>query len=304
MIGAEPVTVLVCTRDRPAALRKAVKEILDSNYKDFDFHVIDQSSDDSSEKVIAEFRGDSRLRYTRTDTRGLSRARNLGVSLAKPGIIAMTDDDCRVARDWLREMVAAFSVSDRIAVVFGNVVPAAHDQSRGFILGYLRTSPFLASGITDKARVEGMGACMGIRSEAWTALSGFDQMLGAGSPFPSSDETDFVIRALLTGYQAYETPAPKVVHEGFRSREDADRLIHGYLKGIGAMLAKHVKCGTLPVFHVYRALALRWMFGHPVVEYGFRPARWVRLSGFLEGSLEAAKTEVDNKTRLFVASES
>jgi GT2 family glycosyltransferase len=128
-------------------------------------------------------------------------------------------------------------------------------------------------------------------------------MLGAGSPFPSSDETDFVIRALLAGYQAYETPAPRVVHEGFRSREDADHLIHGYLKGIGAMLAKHVKCGTLPVFHVYRALALRWMFGHPVVEYGFRPARWVRLSGFLEGSFEAARAEVDSKTGLFVPSE-
>ncbi len=303
MIGTEPVSVLVCTRDRPASLREAVREILDSDYKEFELHVIDQSSDDSTEKAIAELRCDSRLRYTRTDTRGLSRARNLGASLARPGIIAMTDDDCRVSRDWLREMVAAFSMSDRIAVVFGNVVPAAHDQSRGFILGYLRKSPFLASGITDKARVEGMGACMGIRSDVWSALSGFDQMLGAGSQFPSSDETDFVIRALLAGYRAYETPGPKVVHEGFRPRQDADRLIHGYLKGIGAMLAKHVKCGTLPVFHVYRALALRWMFGHPVVEYGFRPARWVRLSGFLEGSLEAAKIDVDRKTGLFVAPE-
>jgi GT2 family glycosyltransferase len=213
----------------------------------------------------------------------------------------MTDDDCRVAPDWLRQLVSAFSVSDRIAVVFGNVLPAAHDQSRGFILGYLRTAPFLASGITEKSRVEGMGACMGIRSEAWKALSGFDPMLGAGSQFPSSDETDFVIRALLAGYQAYETPAPQVVHHGFRPREHADRLIHGYLKGIGAMLAKHVKCGTLPVFHVYRALAVRWMFGHPVVEYGFRPSRWVRLTGFVEGSLEAARTRVDRKRGLFVA---
>src|SRR5438045_8207868 len=143
MIGAEPVSVLVCTRERPSSLREADKEILDSDYKEFELYVIDQSSDDGSENAIAEFTCDSRLHYTRTDTRGLSRARNLGLSLAKPGIIAMTDDDCRVARDWLHEMVAAFSVSDRIAVVFGNVVPAARDQSRGFILGYLRPSSFL-----------------------------------------------------------------------------------------------------------------------------------------------------------------
>jgi GT2 family glycosyltransferase len=216
----------------------------------------------------------------------------------------MTDDDCRVLPDWLGNMVSAFSAGNRVAVVFGNVIPAAHDPSSGFILGYLRETPFLASGILDKSRVEGMGACMAIRSDAWKALSGFDSLLGAGSQFPSADETDFVIRALLAGYQAYETPTARVVHEGFRPRKDADRLIHGYLKGIGAMLAKHLKCGSLPIFHVYRALALRWMFAEPVVQYGFHPSRWVRLSGFLEGSMQAAATPVDRKTALFVASQS
>lgn len=301
MTGAEPVSVLVCTRDRAESLRKTIRAILESDFREFELHVIDQSSDDRSAEVIKEFRYDTRLCYTRTDTRGLSRARNLGLSLARPGIVAMTDDDCRVSPDWLTHMVSAFAVSERIAVVFGNVVPGKHDQSRGFIIGYLRTVPFLASGISDKSRVEGMGGCMGIRSEVWKALSGFDPMLGAGSRFPSADETDFVIRALIAGYQVYETPRPCVLHEGFRSREESDRLIHGYLKGIGAMLAKHVKCGSLPVFHVYRALALRWMFSHPVVEYGFRPSRWVRLSGFIEGSLEAAKMPVDRKKGLFVA---
>jgi hypothetical protein len=142
---------------------------------------------------------------------------------------------------------------------------------------------------------------MGIRSDAWSTLSGFDPMLGAGSRFPSCDESDFVIRALLAGYQAYETPTVEVTHYGFRPLPHADVLIHGYLQGIGAMLTKHLKCGTWPILHVYGALALRWMFGQPVVDYGFRPSRWVRLRGFLDGSVQAARTDVDRKTLLFAA---
>jgi GT2 family glycosyltransferase len=302
MTASEAVSVLVCTRDRPASLRDTVRGILENDYHDFELYVIDQSDGRESEEAMREWQTDPRLHYTHSESRGLARARNIGVGLARPGIIAMTDDDCTVPQDWVRQMVAAFSVGDRVAIVFGNVVPADHDASDGFILGYRRTSPFLASGIGDKPHIEGMGACMGIRSHAWLALSGFDPQLGAGSRFPSCDEADFVIRALFAGYQAYETPEVGVMHHGFRPRRHADALIHGYLKGIGAMLTKHLKCRAWPILRVYGALALRWMFGQPVVAYGFRPSRWVRLRGFLEGSMQAARIPVDRKTRLFAAS--
>jgi GT2 family glycosyltransferase len=302
MMATESVAVVVCTKDRPSSLKETVRGILESDFPDFELHVIDQSEDDLSETALSEWRGDPRLRYTRTGSRGLASARNLGVGIARRAIIAMTDDDCRVPRDWLRNMVSAFSIGDRVAIVFGNVLRAEHDSSTRFVLGYTRAAPFLATGIRDKPQVEGMGACMGIRSAAWSALSGFDTMLGAGSRFPSSDETDFVIRALLSGYQTYETPEVSVVHYGFRPLHKANDLIHGYLQGIGAMLTKHLKCGAWPVLYVYVALALRWMFSHPVVEYGFRPSRWVRLSGFLQGSMQAAMIGVNRKTRLFEAS--
>lgn len=302
MTVPEAVSVIVCTRDRPVSLRETVRGILGNDYPDFELRVIDQSSGGESEDAVREWKSDPRFHYTRSESRGLARARNIGVSLARPGIIAMTDDDCRVPRDWLRQMVRAFSVGDRVAIVFGNVLPAKHDETHEFVLGYTRTVPFLASGIRDKSQVEGMGACMGIRSDAWAALSGFDPLLGAGSRFPSSDETDFVIRALLAGYQAYETPNVEVVHHGFRPLQHADELVHGYLLGIGAMLAKHLKCRGWSILHVYSALALRWMFRGPVVEYGFRPSRWVRLSGFVEGSIKAARIAVDRETLLFSVS--
>jgi hypothetical protein len=215
----------------------------------------------------------------------------------------MTDDDCRVAPDWLRRVAEAFATSDGIAVVFGNVVAAPHDRARGFISSYHKETPFLARGIRDKPKVEGIGACMGIRAGAWAALGGFDVMLGAGSRFKSADDTDFAIRALLSGYEIHETPEVHVVHHGFRTWSEGSRLIGGYLFGIGAMLAKHIRCGHWSVLHVVRALARRWMFERPVVEFGFTPPRSLRLSGFIRGFTAGSLAAIDPRTAQFTVAD-
>ncbi|HLE57482.1 MAG TPA: glycosyltransferase [Rhodothermia bacterium] len=297
------ITALVCTRNRGSLVAHTVSGIMANDHPDFEVHVIDQSSDDKSESALSEWRSDTRFHYTRSATQGLARARNIGFRRARAGIVAMTDDDCRVPTDWLRRMAAAFATGDRIGVVFGNVVAAPHDRTKGFISAYQRKTRFVAAGIRDKPKVEGIGACMGVRRDVWVALQGFDGMLGAGSKFKSADDTDFAIRALLSGYEICETPEVYVVHHGFRTWSEGKVLIGGYLFGIGAMLAKHIRCHHWPVLHVVRALAHRWMFERPVVEFGFTPPRSLRLSGFVQGFIAGAVAPIDRHTAHFVVAE-
>lgn len=298
---APTMTALVCTRGRGALVANTVRGILASDYPGFELHVIDQSTDGESEAALAEHKSDPRFHYTRSSTTGLSRARNMGFSRARPGIIAMTDDDCVVPPDWLHSMAAAFASSSRIAVVLGNVVAAPHDPLKGFISSYTRKESFVARDMRDKARVEGIGACMGVRTDAWSALNGFDVMLGAGAAFLSADDTDFVMRALLAGYEVCETPGVNVVHHGFRTWAEGRDVIGGYLFGIGAMMAKHVRCGHWSVRHVLRALAYRWAFAKPVVEFGFKPGRSLRMSRFARGFLAGSFAPIDRRTSQFIA---
>ena len=296
------ITALVCTRNRGASVADTVRGIMANDHPDFEVVVIDQSTDDESESALTEWRSDPRFHYLRSANVGLARARNIGFRQARAPIVAMTDDDCRVPADWLRRSVEAFD-ENTVGIVFGNVEAAPHDRAKGFISAYHRKTPFVARGIHDKPKAEGIGACMGVRTTTWAALEGFDEMLGAGSKFKSADDTDFAIRALLSGYEIYETPEVHVVHHGFRTWGEGTVLIRGYLFGIGAMLAKHMRCGHWSVLHVVRALARRWMFERPIVEFGFTPPRSLRLAGFVQGFIAGGVAPIDRETAKFLADE-
>jgi hypothetical protein len=125
-------------------------------------------------------------------------------------------------------------------------------------------------------------------------------MLGAGASLKSADETDMIIRCLLAGYYVCETPEIAVTHNGFRTWSESDSVVHGYLFGIGATIAKHLKCGHLSIAHVGSALAGRWLFAQPVVDYGFKPSRRVRMLGFLRGFRAGMSMPVNRRTSQFV----
>jgi len=294
------VTVVISTRNRGGSIVKTIQTILLNDYPHFELRVIDQSEDDMTEASLRTFLDDSRFHYLRSPTQGLSAGRNLGIRHTQSEFIALTDDDCETPKNWLRELVTVFTFDHRIGIVFGNTLPGPHDRRVGFISSYVRNEPFLAQSVLEKHRVEGTGACMGLRRSVWQVLGGFDEMLGTGAYFKSAEETDLTIRALLAGYFVYETPHWAVVHQGFYLWEQSRTLIHGYLYGIGAMFAKHLKCRHWSVIHVLLHLAWRWAFEHPVVDFGYRPSRWLRLAAFVHGFVDGAVTPVD-RTRCHYA---
>lgn len=290
--NAPAISVVISTRDRVGMAMACIASVLENRNPSFELLVIDQSADHSLKIALREFEGDPRLRYLATSIRGLSCGRNLGVAQARAELIACTDDDCRVPADWLEQMHAALTIDDRIAAVYGNVRPMARNLQGGFIAGCLRTEPFIAKNIREQHRVDGMAGSMGLRRSIWERLGGFDEMLGAGARFSSAEDLDFSIRALNRGFFVYAAPGPEVTHCGFRTWSDGEGLIEGYLYGIGAMSAKHLKCGNWGILYYLAHLLLRWTYTGPVVEFGYQPSRWLRLKAFLRGFAAALSTPV------------
>jgi len=214
-------------------------------------------------------------------------------------MIACTDDDCETPPEWLSRMAAALQRADGAAVVFGNVRAAECDPAAGFILGCVRDSAFLARSIRHMHRVDGASACMGLKRSVWERLCGFDEFLGAGASFPSTEDMDFAIRALAAGFWVYATPEVEVLHRGFRSWDEEREVVHGYLYGIGAMFAKHIKCGNWGVLHYLANLFWRWAVTGTAVDFGRRPSRWVRLRAFALGVAAGLLCAVERQRSLF-----
>ena len=112
------VSVIVCTRDRPGLAYDTVESILAGELTPAEIVIVDQSR--YPDPRLAN-RG-APLQYVWTQTRGLCRARNIGVERARGSVIAFSDDDVFVDRGWLHALVGAIGEQDDRTV-------AAHDST-------------------------------------------------------------------------------------------------------------------------------------------------------------------------------
>jgi hypothetical protein len=90
------VSVVICTRNRPDTIGQALQSVAECEYPSFDVHVMDQSTDDQTQKVVEEiasrFAHKLKINYHHLEKAGLSRAYNLGIAASA---VRTTTSSCR-----------------------------------------------------------------------------------------------------------------------------------------------------------------------------------------------------------------
>ncbi len=244
------ITVVLCTRNRPAELRRALESIGQVQYRNVQILVVDNApSDDRSESVCRDLSSSTPIDYVREPVPGLSVARNRGLALAKYDLVAFLDDDERADPHWLTAIAAEFVADPTVGAVSGLVLPAdlsgmpqvrfeqfgGHSKGRGFRrvifdATYLqkKQSPFFPK------PAFGVGANMAFDMRALKGIGGFDVALGAGTRTKGAEDTLAFAEVLLRGHTMTYTPAALTWHY---HRED-DKALHeqltGYTLGLGA----------------------------------------------------------------------
>jgi GT2 family glycosyltransferase len=239
--GAPLVSAVVCTRGRGARVVATIESILSSDHDAFELVIIDQSSDDDTERAVKAFLGDHRVRYLRSTTVGKGRALNLALKVSSGELMAITDDDVTVPSNWLTVMGRAFTDRPLVAVAFCNVVAAPHDSAAGFIPGYERSGTVEVTTLWEKVHARGIGAGSAVRRSAIVSMGGFDPLLGPGGPLGSTDDRDVALRALLAGWHVYETDEVAVVHDGFRTWNEGRALTERDWLGLGTSCSKPIR---------------------------------------------------------------
>ena len=274
---APSVTVLVATRERQVLLASCLDALSELDYPNYDVVVVDNApATDQTERLIADKYPD--VRYVREDQPGLAAAHNCGLRAATGSILAFTDDDVRVDRQWLTETVRAFQAGPDVACVTGLILPAelqtraqimleAHGQfgkgyqQRIFDLKQNRPDdplfPFTAGQL-------GSGANMSFDAEMLRAMGGFDQATGTGTVARGGDDLAAFFAVIAAGHSLVYQPAAMVWHRHRRDLESLSNQAYGYGVGLGAYLASALTAHPSTLGRaLYRAPA--------ALSYAFRP---------------------------------
>jgi glycosyltransferase involved in cell wall biosynthesis len=246
------VTVCVCTRNRPALIKRCVESLQALEHPALELLIIDNApGDDSTEAVIEELgRLDPRVRYVREPRPGLSPARNRALREAHAAIIAFTDDDVRVDPGWIAGVLGGFARSSTVGCVTGLVASASLEQPADqFFDARVSWSSSCEQRLYDPRERQsplfpyasgrfGTGANMAFRVADLRRLGGFDESLGAGSPTGGGEDLDIFVRVLRAGHSLSYEPAALVWHEHRVGEAELARQMYSYGKGLAAYLCK------------------------------------------------------------------
>jgi len=296
------ISALVCTCSRDRLVVDAISSILANTHLNFELVVVDQSKDDETREALRPFSTDLRLRYLKIATIGKGYALNAGMRETKGTVVAITDDDCTVPSNWLETFASIFAAHPKVAVAFCCVESGEHDRTAGFVPDYVRTGDRMLTTAHDARHVQGLGAGIAVRRKAIEEIGGFDPMLGPGSRFPSCDDRDIAIRALLARYHVYETSVIAVKHFGFRTWQQGRQLTRRDFLAIGATYSKFLKCGRIELIYIPAYQFTKYALWPPIRDllHLRQPRGMVRITAFLKGFIEGLRTPLDKATMMFV----
>ena len=120
------LSIVVCTHNQAAYLRKALASLLRQNLAEdaYEILVIDNGSVDGSKETLRYYEGANNLRYFSDPVPGLSRARNTGWQNARGKYVAYIDDDALATPDWAGNILSCFEThAPEVSIVGGIVTP-------------------------------------------------------------------------------------------------------------------------------------------------------------------------------------
>lgn len=240
------ISVVVCTRDRSAALARCLASLARLDYAPYEVVVVDNTpSDDAAERVVAA----TPFRSLREDRSGLDRARNRGAAEARYDLVAYTDDDVEAEPGWLAGIAAAFA-DPEVEVVTGRVLAAdlstpaqrlferyGHGMDKGEtarLFRYDRLGAFERLAV----QVVGVGANMAFRRTALESVGGFDPVLDAGTPARGAGDLDIFHRLLRAGFTLRYEPSARVRHHHRREMSELRRQLRDNGRSFGVYLLK------------------------------------------------------------------
>ena len=226
--NAPLITVAVCTRNRTEQLQLCLDSLKHLSYPNLDLILVDNApSDNSTNDLVNNYY--SEFRYIKEPRPGLNWARNKAILEAQGEIIAFTDDDVIVDKNWITAIAKSFIDEPDTMAITGLVEPYELEKNSQLLFemygGFGRGEKPKWINIRNNYKKRwlfygtgqyGTGANMAFRIFVFEKIGFFDNALDVGTITNGGGDLDILFRILKFGYTLkYESNA--VVYHRHRS---------------------------------------------------------------------------------------
>lgn len=252
------IAVVIPTCNRGSLIENTLRSLQTNTIQDFEAWVVDQSDTTATAKAVEPFlKGDGRFSLITSQIKGADIARNRGINASKAPIVALIDDDCRVANNWLETLLTEFETHPTVDSIFGRVIPGdipeTYRQNKD-VAQVQKLQEILPMAKKDGRKYQlyvnnrfnlgfGHGANMSFRRSVFEKIGLFDECLGGGTLLCSWEEKDIGYRILASGGTILFSPNAVVHHDHWREWSGVRTAFRNYGIGAGAAVGKYFRLG-------------------------------------------------------------
>lgn len=200
-------SLVVATVGRAAEVRALLLSLQRQAVQSFEVIIVDQNADDRLEPIVAEFSATMTILHLRTSLRLCNRARNLGARHATGEIVTFPDDDCEYTQDVLEQADRFFRTHPGHGFLTGTVL--LPDGSFGRSGRWLKQDSAVDTQTVWTSLIE---FNLFVRREVFEELGGFDEMIGPGTRFGSSEGQDLALRMLARNVPGHYLYHLRIMH--------------------------------------------------------------------------------------------
>ncbi len=268
ILNLQPITVVVCTRNRTKQLAECLHSLLAIEYDNYEIIVVDNASNNEESYYLVK---NLPVRYVREDRPGLNWARNRGIAEASHSIIAFTDDDVQVDRFWLQAIGKSFVNPDVMATT-GFVAPKELETQAQvlFELGYggmshgFKQRRVHRDTLTPRQQLWasnfGVGANMAFRQDVFKRIGSFDVALDVGTPSRGAGDIEMFHRLVTQSNLLMYEPSMLVWHTHREDRSALSKQIADNGCSFGCYLIHCYRHRTVKRSSIIAFFLIDWFF--------------------------------------------
>lgn len=160
------VSIIVPCCNQAQYLDEALQSVLDQTYVQWECIIVDDGSIDNTEEIAKKWtEKDIRFKYLFQENKGLSSARNFGITLASGEYILPLDADDKIATNYVKLAIDAFQQDTSLKVVYCKA------EKFGDETGIWKLAPFSLFNLSQKNMI----FCAALfRKKDWALVGGYD----------------------------------------------------------------------------------------------------------------------------------